>query len=807
MIYLLLTMGISLGLMVGLASVYARAEKTAVSPPVRPSAAPNNTTATNFPVNAAETYKIELNQDGIYEVSRNELQAAGMNVSDVNPATIEMMWRGQPVAYQLVNDNGDAVFDANEKIRFYGWAFDGPRTEKQFIKNNVFWLWADPANSPTTIQTKTNQTGGAVITATMTAVTREPENIFTTSYTNQWHTFADGNEPDSWYWDLVEQNALGATPTRTYQISLPYPVANGSNATYTIELLSREQSVYNTGIVYTVTGYINDYPGYGKAVWTEERSVNITNIVSSTELLAQANDVHLVFASNSNLAEIFLNRITVEYQRKLIAENNQLIFADEAGGSRQFHVSGFTESAAANVLVWDITVLTSTVQIEMDAANISGDTYIIGSAHDPNAKFIATTTANILDAAGIDKYAPTSLEPPGGSADWIAISHADFKTQADRLSIHRTQEPFGGLTTWVVDYEDVINQYGYGLPLPAAIRDYLAYALANWSPEPGYAVLFGSATLNPRNLACNHSKCPGGTAWDQNQPTFVVTDLVYEDRFQGLIPSDHTMTLLDGPDLLPDIAIGRITADTEADAEAAVSKIILYEQNQLDGVDWRDNLLFVADNADLGGNFYQENLNTAENYVPGNYATTQRYLVTGSQEETDALRDAMLDDVNHLGVAVLNYRGHGSVNRWAKPSIISSDSDDLNYWKNATKPTVILSADCLDGNFAFPGLVALSKALLTLRDSPGTTPIGAAAFWASTGLGFTYEHSVLHQNFYSGLFKHDLATIGDAVNHAKKIYHQGGYDNSEMYSFLLQGDPAMRMFILREQIYLPAILK
>ncbi|MCP4423760.1 MAG: hypothetical protein GY803_04635 [Chloroflexi bacterium] len=763
-------------------------------------------TTTNFPVNAAETYKIELNQDGIYEISRDELQAAGMNVSGVNPKTIEMMWRGQPVAYQLVNDNGDAAFDANEKIRFYGWAFDGPRTEKQFISNNVFWLWANPANSPTIIQTKTNQTGGAVITATMTAVTREPENYFFSTWTNNWDTFP--NEPDAWYWDFIEQNA--PTLTKTYPITLPHPVANGPNVTYWIELMSRDYPTDPTNFTYIVRGHINDDPNYGEQSWMSLANVNITNTVPATAVHHGANDVKVVFAADLNASlgnpRIYLNRITVEYMRQLVAKNNQLVFADDTGGSRQFHISGFTEGDAANVLVWDITNPTNPTQIGMGAGNISGDTYMVGSVHVADAKFIATTTTNALSATSISQFAPTSLDPPSGGADWVAVSHADFITQAERLAAHRALESLGGLTTWIVDYEDVVNQYGYGLPLPAAIRDYLAHALANWSSPPDYAVLFGAATLNPRYLDCNHWTCPGGaTAWDQNQPTFVVTDLVYEDRYQGLIPSDHTIALLSGSDLLPDIAIGRITADTEADAEAVVSKIILYEQNQLDSVDWRNNLLFVADNADLGGNFYQENLFTAQNYVPSNYGVIQRYLITDDQNETDVLRDAIMDDVNDLGIAILNYRGHGSVHRWASPSIISSDSSDLNYWNNVTKPIVILSADCLDGNFAFPGLAALSKTLLILRDGP--LPIGSAAHWSSTGLGFTFEHSVLHQNFYSGLFEHDLTTIGDAINRAKMVYHQGGYDDSEMYSFLLQGDPAMQLFVLRNQNYLPAILK
>ncbi len=757
-----------------------------------PAKSPASTAA--FP-DVGELYKIELNQDGIYDISGADLAAAGMNISSVDPANLQMMVRGEPVALQIINDNGDNQLDPTEIVRFYGWAFDGPRTEKHFIVNNVFWLWA--GDSPARIITTTNQTGGSVVTDFVTAVTAEPETIFSSTYTDQWDTFP--NQPDDWYWDYIKQNAL-STPTQTYQITLPHPAAAGPNALYTVELLSREKSVDPTGITYTVRAGINNDNNFAEAVWTQEKSVNITNAAPMTELTAQENDIHLIFDSSSDLAEILLNRITVTYTRRLIADNNQLTFTDQTGGLREFQIGGFTEGTAANTLIWDITDPHTPAQITITDSDISGSgsfTYTVGSP--TGGKFIASTTANILNPAAISQYIPENLDAPGG-ADWIAISHVDFLTQANILAAHRAD--FSGLQTWVVDYEDVVNQFGYGLPLPSAIRDYLAYAQSSWPISPNYAVLFGSATLNPRNLDCQHSTCPevGDYTWDKDQPTYLVTDLVYKDRFQGLIPSDHTMTLLSGDDLLPDIAIGRITADSAIEAEAAVSKIILYEQSL--SAPWQQRLLFVADNADDGGNFHDENELIADQFIPGPFSVTQRWLETNSQAETDALRAAISVDINGDGAAIVNYRGHGGPTTWASPSILSTTSTD--FWTTTLKPTVILSADCLDGNFAFPGIPALSKTFLTLQNSG--QPVGTAAHWSSTGLGYTDEHSVLHQNFYAGLFDFGYLTIGDAVNHAKLIYNQEGYHDSEMYSFMLQGDPAMQILVTRQFNFLPAIV-
>jgi hypothetical protein len=768
-------------------------------------AAPNqpqstNALDTNFPTTAPETYKIEVDQDGIYEITYSDLITAGMNVAAVNPNTIEMMVRGQPVAYQFVNDNGDSTFDPDESIRFYGWAFDGPQTEKQFITNNVFWLWA--GGTPTIMGETANLSGGEVVTSLRTAVTKEPETLFTTTYTDQWDTFP--NEPDSWYWDLVKQADF---PTKTYTIDLPHLTTVGPETTaeYTIELLSREQSTNPTGITYLVRGSMNSYSSYGQATWTEVQSVNIINTIPLSELNAGTNNVRLDFLSSSGEAKVYLNRITVEYQRELVSDGKELIFSDSVGGSRQFQVSGFTENSPA---VWNITVPTTPIDISGIDIVVDGSTYEyrISSNHAAGAKFIATTTANTRPPLSITKYIPASLEPPAGGADWIAISHADFLAQANALAAHRAS--FSDMQTWVVDIEDVVNQYGYGLHLPSAIRDYLKHSLS-WTTRPGYIAIFGAATYNPRNLDCADDSCPrGSTTWDKNQRTFVVTDLVYEDRFQGQIPSDHTLVLLENDDLIADIAVGRITAETAAEAQSVVDKIILYEQTQLTAAPWQKNILFVADNTDVGdtlNDFCLHNQVTIDGYIPNMYKTIQRCLPDASVGETQILRDQMLDDINNTGISILNYRGHGHVWGWATPTIISTLDSSLDFWINIQKPTVVLSADCLDGNFAFPGIDALSKTLITLKS--GAEPVGAAAFWSSSGLGYTNEHSVLHQGFYDGLFQQNLLTIGDAINYAKLNYHQSGYNDSELFSFILQGDPAMQMFTMRNEVFLPVTIK
>ncbi len=747
---------------------------------------------TELPI-GVDSYKIELSQDGIYEISYQDLAAAGMTVTAVNPHTFQMLHRGEPVAYQFIGDS-DTTFEPGEKVRFYGWAFTGPRTEKQFISRNVFWLWA--GGTPNPITTTTNLAGELpVVTATLASVTTEPENYFFSTWTDKWENFP--NEPDAWYWDYI----IHSTPvTRTYAVELPHVAANGPDALYTIELMSREAPASPAPFTYTVRGFFNSYPAYGEQVWRGGQNVNITNTIPLNELVTGSNTAVVAYVTDTlgGQARLFLNRVTVDYLRDLIANDNQLIFQDEQGGLHEFHLTGYSEGDAANVLVWNITDPHQPVQIEMTAAHISGSslfTYTIGSDGPVNGRFLATTTSNILTstALSLTQYIAPDLNPPGSEAEWLAITHANFLTPTQALATHRAN--FSQLTTHIVDIADVINQYGYGLPLPAAIQDYLTYALGHWVVAPSYVLLVGDATLNPRHL-----NCVGGCfTWDVNAPTYLLTDLVYEDRFQGLIPSDHTFVTLSGDDVLPDMAIGRIATNHPLSATNAISKIMTYEQNLHNtAVTWSKNSLFVADNADDGGDFCTENLLTGF-HIPDDYVKT--YLCLLDPDEVDALRAEMSSQIHVTGTLFLNYRGHGSIQYWmGDPHLLDINSD---FWSNNDRPVVILSADCLDGHFAWPGAPSLSETFFNLQDTGH--PVGSAAHWSSSGLGYTGEHTVLLTYLYDGVFRDSMFEIGNATNDAKLRYDLSGLNDSELYSFILQGDPAMVLILPFYRVYLPIL--
>src|SRR5690606_29842199 len=226
-------------------------------------------------------------------------------------------------------------------------------------------------------------------------------------------------------------------------------------------------------------------------------------------------------ADNTGNATYYLNRITVDYERQFVAVNNQLIFRNQ-NGPHTFSISSYSEGDAVDVIAWDITDRLVPQRIPMTAGNIGGTgpyVYTLGSDR-PAGEYIATTTGNLLNPLAITRYDVPDINPAGNGADWVAISHEDFIGNANQLASHRQNSLYGGLDTHIVNIDDVINQYGYGFPVPGAVNAYLNYAMANWSPAPTYLLLIGDATLNPRQLPCDATVSTDCTVWNGSDPNY-----------------------------------------------------------------------------------------------------------------------------------------------------------------------------------------------------------------------------------------------------------------------------------------------
>jgi hypothetical protein len=763
-------------------------------------------TETALPVGST-AFKIAIDTDGIYELSYTDLQLAGMPVDAVNPNKLEMMYRGEPVAFEFVgNTNND--FEFGEAVRFYGWRYDVDytdplyntttehypnRIERQHILGptnmsnttggtNYFWLWE--GDSSTSITTRANLASNTPVSNVRVAVNVEGDNAQHPTFTSAWPTF--DNEPDSWYWSSLTTSGV------TKNITLPHPDPSGSNAIALAEVNSTATGSHQAIMTLGTAS--------GSEFWGGYNDKNVTASVNANELINGNNSVTV---RRTTAGSIRLQRIMVTYDRLLISDNDQMLFKDLAAGSPRYDVSGFSIGDVNDIIVWDVTDVNNPEAIALSGGDVIGAgpyTYRVGSNHSAGTRFAIANSASVKSPLAVTAYTVPDLDPVDG-AQWLAISHGDFVVKTQELAAYRQSTVGGSMTTHVVDVADVINVYGYGLPVPKAIQDYVLHALS-WSTAPDYLLLVGDASVNPRGWFC-------ATCID-----YVPTNLLFVDRYRGQVPTDHPYATPDGLDQIPDIAVGRMAVNTVAQMDNWLAKTYAYEAANIANTPWTRDTLFVADNLDDGGDFCTANTATDNDHISGAYDSAHLCLddyypdpppnpipPAMAQAANDQLRADMKTALD-AGVGIYNYRGHGAIRYWAREDntseyLLSMDEPHIaDFWENTGKPTVIISADCLDGNFSdltFSGgtyvdVPALSETFLETQD------VATAAHWSSTGLGLNGEHTFLHQGFYDGLIVEGHERIGDAIVYAKTSYVNANAGHiSEIYSFTLQGDPALRM--------------
>jgi hypothetical protein len=164
-----------------------------------------------------------------------------------------------------------------------------------------------------------------------------------------------------------------------------------------------------------------------------------------------------------------------------------------------------------------------------------------------------------------------------------------------------------------------------------------------------------------------------------------------------------------------------------------------------------------------------------------------------------AVNNAITSTLNITGALLVNYVGHGSVERWAHEQIFVNG--DIASLANGDRLPVVLSMTCLDGYWLYPHRPCLAEELLRADGK------GAVATWSPTGLGVATGHEVLDRGFFTAVFQDSVRQLGPATLAAKlELYATGGnYDL--IHTYTLFGDPALRLPVAPWKVYLPVIRK
>lgn len=382
------------------------------------------------------------------------------------------------------------------------------------------------------------------------------------------------------------------------------------------------------------------------------------------------------------------------------------------------------------------------------------------------------------------------LSKINNKTEYLIITPRAFQNAAYDLAEFRsgnsTVSPF---KTTVVVAEDIYRNYTGGALSPVAIRNYIAYA-KGICPNLRYVLLFGYGHFDYRGF---YPKFPNNYI-----PVFESEDAFSED-FYGILDSGE-VAFYGNYDV--DLAIGRVTASSEAEAKNYVQKAKEYEQvGVYDHSPWRSNLILAADDAKNSGVLdgasmphteIQENVVAMIDSISHakNVRWNQKkiYLLDFIEDAAGQKKEAaqqMVDAINQ-GALFTSYFGHASVTDWASEGLLKNTYISKLY--NKMLYTILTSFSCSASRFDDGRTVSTMHTFVVAPEAGAIASIGA------NRETFASHNKPFAMNFYKNVLFDSAATLGDALLKAKRansIEFTNLRYNSEHY--ILIGEPVIMM--------------
>ncbi len=248
--------------------------------------------------------------------------------------------------------------------------------------------------------------------------------------------------------------------------------------------------------------------------------------------------------------------------------------------------------------------------------------------------------------------------------------------------------------------------------------------------------------------------------------------------------SDYPYTLIQGGDLLPEMFIGRISANSSSDLNNIINKTLAYEKASFidyTGSNWYESSALVGDPSSSGNsaiitNEYIENILQAYDFED-----VEACYGCGSYS-------SWMQNKLEEGILYFNYRGYIGTSGFG--------SSHINNANNGYMTPFVTFITCATGGF---GGTAITESFIR-AGSVSNPKGGVAAIGTATSSTHTVPNKIVDMGIYDGIFAKGVSTAGGALVSGKMALHstypQDPY--SMTYKFThwnnLMGDPVLNLW-------------
>jgi hypothetical protein len=707
-------------------------------------------------------YKIQVDQDGLYQVTYTALQSAGVPVNNLDPRTFRLLNQEVEIPIYVFGEE-DGVFNPGDYFLFIG-----QKITTKFTNSNIYWLnWGAENGMRMTPQDGTVHGADSPISFRTTLHLEEND-----LYVND---SPSGPQFDHWYWFLL--TAYSGPVSHDFTFSLENLDVSSPTAKVGGLLKGYYADLHHHTLIYINGHLIDDH------TWPIRSEYAFSIDIPTSYLVEGINTLTVTCPHDGDILYDYelVNWFEIDYSHTYTAENNLLGF--DQPDQWQFQVGGFISNT---IDVFEVTNPLTPTRILGGDIIPDGSDYQINFEQDFSGehRYLVLSPSSWLTPVAITQDIPSNLKDPANGADYIIVSHADSLDAIQPLATYRASQ---GLRVKVVDVQDVYDEFNGGVFDPLAIQKFLAFAYSYWSPPaPTYVLLVGDGHYDFKDN------------YGDSGPNYIPPFLGEFDPWIGETASDNRFVTVSGDDILPDMFIGRLPSNSTYETTTMVNKILTYEQNPAQG-DWNNELTFVADNADEGGNFPVYSDHIADNYLPTEYLAEKIYYSIPPYTDVADAQAAILHAINQ-GRLIVHYTGHASVAFWASEKLFSVSSIE-SLTNNGIYP-LFLPMTCQEGYFIWPNFPSLAESLVRARDK------GAIASFSPSGFGLASGHDLLAQGLYHAFFSDGTTQFGPATTFAKYYLDTNGPGYLDLIdTYNLFGDPATRLKIPSFLINIPLVFR
>jgi hypothetical protein len=770
------------------------------------------------PFGSGSWYKIPIVTSDIYQMDRTYLSDLGLDVETLNPQHIQL-WAMRPDPLPHLNSaarpglqelpilregTGDQSMDEGDRLLFFAQATD-----------HLFWN-QDAERFDQRIHPYSDTSYVFLRVASTNGRTANPNDYANASVVDQHTTFEDVrwleqelNKPEEdlksgleWLGESLPNNQTRevfrdtlAGLSGSVSVRLETQVAARSIQSNSIAVRLNDQSA-GTLTPSRISSY-NSAEGF--AARTDQLSSDQSVPVSNGILR-----VNMSYQSPDQSAEAWVDWVRIRVNRPLRAQNQHLPFFSPSDGNageiHSYRLSGFEDSP----YVLDVTDPTSPKWLE---ASADGNAYSVRASGEPGHSFWATSSPRTpLLGRAIPNQQITS---PGTYPNYLIVAADNLLEQAQSWADYRAQRD--GLTPMVVSQEEVFNAFSGGIPDVTAIRDFVRFldqkAQSEGGVRPQYLLLFGDTSYDYKHILSDNEQENLVFTYQSRESYSRVSSYGSDDYF-GLLDDDEGLWEPTDTSERLDIGIGRLPAQTAAQAEAVMAKWKRYEAPESLG-DWRSIFTFAADD-DVSGSSNDRDLHTLNAEGTAERLNSQEagirfqkiYELSYPAEFTSEGRrmpEATSDFIRSIndGTLVINYSGHGAEQVLSAERLFSTQM--MSRLTNRRRPTIFVTATCSFGRYDDPDAQSGAEQLLLWPDG------GAAAAFTTTRVVYTSSTPTssnfglniqLSQQMLQRTADGSPQRLGDIYRNTKNTSVGASFNSRK---FILLGDPAMRIGLPRKR--------